>query len=127
MTLWLHAAAHHAECFPRFAVFHDKPGNNGVKRTFARRVSVRVSRLQGKKFATILKHEPEAGHDDTAAHPAIIALNERDHVAFIIRSAHVNCVALLERRIASLDVFCRAIWVDQLATFYGVLFRKKTG
>src|SRR5947199_1500175 len=75
VTLWLHAAAHDAECFPRFAVFHHETGNNGVKRTFTGRVNVRVSRLHGKKFATILKHEPEAGHHDTAAHAAIIALN----------------------------------------------------
>src|SRR2546429_6954490 len=84
MTLWLHAAAHDAECFPRFAVFHHETGNNGVKRTFTGRVNVRVSRLHGKKFATILKHEPEAAHHDTAPRAALIAFIYSDHVASVL-------------------------------------------
>src|SRR5437588_10348773 len=102
MPLWLHAAAHHTECFPRLAVFHHESRNNGVKRTFARRVNVRVSRIHRKKFAAILKHEAEAGHHDSAAHPAIIALNQRYHVALVISRAQVNRVPLIERWIASL-------------------------
>src|SRR6266404_9838876 len=80
VTLRLHAAAHDTECFPWFAIFHHETWNNGVKRTFARRVNIRVSWIHRKKFTTILKHEAEAGHHDPAAHAAIIALNQRDHV-----------------------------------------------
>src|SRR6266705_7144648 len=74
MTLRLHAAAHDAKCFPRFAVFHHETRNDGVKRALAGRVNIRVSRIHGKKFTTILKHKAEAGHYDPATHPAIIAL-----------------------------------------------------
>ena len=94
VTLRLHAAAHDAECFPRFAIFHDEAGDDGVEGTFARRVNIRVTGFHREKFAAILKHEAEAGHDDAAAHAAIIALNERDHVAFIIGGAHINSVAV---------------------------------
>src|SRR6267143_2424733 len=111
MTLGLHAAAHDTERFPSLTVFHHETRNNGVERTFARRVNIRVIRIHRKKFTTILKHEPEAGHYDPAAHPAIIALNERHHVAFVISRAHVNRVPLIECWIASFDLFGRAIWV----------------
>jgi len=83
------------------------PGMDGVKGTFCparKRWRVRVHR---KKFAAILKHETESGHDDAAAHAAIVTLNERDHIAFVVGRAHVNRVALIERRIAGLD-FLRA-------------------
>src|SRR5262249_27157693 len=79
MTLRLHAAAHDTECFPRFAVFHHESGNNGVKWTFPRRVNIRVLRVHREKFSAILKHESQTRHNDPTAHPAIIALNERDH------------------------------------------------
>ena len=81
-----------------------------MKRTFARRVNVRVSRFHRKQFAAILKHESEFRHDDAAAHPAVIALNERDHVAFIIGRTHVNRVALIE--VSSSNSFGSAIRID---------------
>jgi hypothetical protein len=56
-----------------------------------------VLRVHREKLAAILKHESKTRHDDPAAHPAIIALYQRDHVAFIIRSAHVNRIALIEQ------------------------------
>ena len=112
MALRLHPAAHDAKRFPRFAIFHDEPGNDGLKRPFARRVNIGVARLHREKLAAILKHEAEPGHDDAAAHAAIIALNERYHVAFVIGGAHVNRVALLERGIAGLDCFRGAVRVD---------------
>src|SRR3954447_2814273 len=80
MTLRLHAASHDTESFPRFTVFHHESRNNGVKRAFARRVNIRVLRVHREKFAAILKHETQTWHNDPAAHAAIIALNERDHV-----------------------------------------------
>src|SRR4029450_7351571 len=88
MALRLHAATHDAESFPRFAVFHHESGNNGLKRAFTRRVNIRVLRVHREKLAAILKHESKTRHDDPATHPAIIALDERDHVALIISSAH---------------------------------------
>src|SRR5438552_7005693 len=100
MTLRLHAAAHDAERFPRFAIFHDEAGDDGVKWTLARRVNVRMLRIHREKFATVLKHEAESRHDDAAAHTAVIALDERDHVPFIIGGTQVNRVALIERRIS---------------------------
>src|SRR4029077_1389524 len=83
MTLRLHPAAHDTESFPRFAVFHYESRNNGVKWTFARRVNIRVLRIHREKLAAILKHESKTRYNDPAAHPAIIALDERHHVAFI--------------------------------------------
>src|SRR5205809_449881 len=62
MTLRLHAAAHDAERFPRFAIFHDEPGNDRVKWTFPRRVNVRMLRIHREKFATVLKHEARSAH-----------------------------------------------------------------
>src|SRR5205814_10530333 len=77
MTLRLHAAAHDTESFPRFAVFHHESGNNGVERTFARRVNIRVLRVHRKKLTPILKLESKTRHHDPAAHPAILALYQR--------------------------------------------------
>src|SRR5205823_15134790 len=76
VTLWLHPAAHHAERFPRLAIFHDETGNNGVKRALARRVNIRMVRIDREKFAAILKHESEPGDDNAAAHSAVVALNK---------------------------------------------------
>jgi hypothetical protein len=76
-----------------------------------------MTRIHGKEFATILKHESESRHHDAAAHSAIIALNERDHVAFIIGGTQIDRVTLIQGRIAGLDLLCRVIWVDQLAKF----------
>src|SRR5580765_2722828 len=98
MTLRLHAAAHDTESFPRFAVFHHESWNNGVKRALTGRVDIRVLWVHRKKLAAILKHESKTRHNDPAAHPAIIALDERHHVAFIVRSAHVNRVAIIYKR-----------------------------
>src|SRR5229473_7308091 len=95
MTLRLHAAAHHAECFPRFSILHHESRNDGVKWPLSRRVHIRVARFHREKFAAIMKHESESRHYDAASHPAIIALNERDHVAFIVGRAHVNRVAVV--------------------------------
>ena len=103
MTLRLHAAAHDAERFPRFAVLHHESGNDGVKWAFARRVNIRVLRVHREKFAAILKHESKTRHNDAAAHAAIIALNERDHVAFVIRRAHVDRIAMIERRVGAIS------------------------
>src|SRR5882724_2777808 len=76
VPLRLHASAHDTECFPRFAIFHDETRNNGVKRAFAWRVNIRVSRIHRKKFTTILKHEPKTRYHDPAAHPPVIALTQ---------------------------------------------------
>src|SRR5438045_9307905 len=100
MTLRLHAAAHDAERFPRYAIFRDEPGADGVKWTLARRVNVRMLRIHREKFATVLKHEAKAGNNNAAAHTAVIALDERDHVSFIIGGTQVNRVALIQRRIS---------------------------
>jgi hypothetical protein len=118
----LHPAAHDAKRFPRLAILHHETGNDGVKRSFPRRVNIRVSRIHREKFATILKHESETRHDNATAHPAVVALNERNHVALIIGGAHVNRVPLIERRISWIDMFVRAIGIDQLAAFCRVFF-----
>src|SRR6478752_2177900 len=97
MALRLHPAAHDTESFPWFAVFHQGSWNNRVKRTLAGRIDIRVLRVHREKLAAILKHETESRHYDPTAHPAIIALDERDHVAFIIRSAHINRVAIVDK------------------------------
>src|SRR6187200_2634678 len=98
VALGLHAASHDTESFPRFAVFHHESGNDGVKRTFTRRVYIGVLRIHREKLASILKHESESRHYNPAAHPAIIALDKRHHVAFIIGSAHVNLIAVIYKR-----------------------------
>src|SRR5258707_1491529 len=98
MTLRLHAATHDTESFPRFAVFHHESWNNGVKRALTGCVNIRVLRVHREKLAAILKHESKTGNPNPAAHPAIIALDERHHVAFIVRGAHVNRVAIIYKR-----------------------------
>ena len=110
MTLRLHSAAHHAECFPRFAIFHHKPRDDGVKWTLAGCINVRVSRLHRKKFSPVLKHETESRHHDAAAHAVVITLNQRNHVPFIIGRAQVNRVAIVD--LSSGNTFARVIWVD---------------
>src|SRR5438034_10217383 len=97
VPLRLHSTAHHAEGFPRFSIFHHKTRNDGVEGTFARRVNVGVVRFHREKLAAILKHEAESRHYDPAAHAAVIALNERDHIALIVRRAHVDGVAVVQR------------------------------
>ena len=64
-----------------------------MKWTFGRRVNVRVIRIHRKKFATILKHEAKSTYNNAAAHAAIIALDEADHVPFVVGGAEVNRVA----------------------------------
>src|SRR5215472_11412126 len=93
MSLWLHIAAHDTECFPWFAIFHHESGNDGVKRTLAGRVRIRVLRVHREKFAAVLKHEAKTRYDNAAAHSAIIALDERDHVALVVSRAEINGIA----------------------------------
>jgi len=85
-----------------------------------------VARLHREKFAAVLKHESEPGHDNAAAHAAVIALNERNHVAFVVGGAQVNRVALIERRISGFNFFRRVIRINQLATLGRIFFRKQT-
>src|SRR6266536_3834327 len=99
MTLRLHAAAHDAECFPRLAIFHHEPGYDGVKWSFPRRVNVRVIWVHREKFAASLKHESKPGHDNAAAHAAVVALNQANHVAFVIGGAVLIRVVRRPRRI----------------------------
>src|ERR1051326_7946606 len=68
VSLRLHSAAHHAECFPGLSIFKHKTGYYRVKRALPRRVYIRVSRLHRKKFVAILKHESKSRHDNAAAH-----------------------------------------------------------
>src|SRR5215471_9327258 len=75
MTLRLHTAAHDTESFPRLAVSHHESGNNGVKRTFPRRVNIRVLWVHREQFSAVLKHESKIRYDNPAAHPPIIALD----------------------------------------------------
>src|SRR5205807_9743543 len=96
-SLRMHAASHDAECYPQFTILHTKSGNDGLKRTLPRRINIRVLRVHREKFAAILKHESKTRHDDAAAHPAIIAFDERDHVAFVVSRAEINGVALIEQ------------------------------
>src|SRR5207244_12632967 len=98
VPLPLHAAAHDAKCFPWFPIFHDETRNNGVKRPFAWRVNVRVTRIHRKKFTAILKHETQTKHYDPAAHAAIIALYERYHVALLASCAVLKRMDLLDSR-----------------------------
>ena len=74
MSLRLHAAAHHSECFPRLAIFHHEAGNDGVERPLARRVNVGMTSLHREEFTAILKHESKSWHYNAATHAAIIAL-----------------------------------------------------
>ena len=71
--------------------------------------------------------KPRPGHDDAAAHAAVIALNEADHVAFVIGRAHVNRVALIERRNPGVGLFSCVTGIDQLLAIVRVTFRKQTG
>ena len=102
-----------------------KPGNDRLERTFARRVDVRVARLHRKQLAAILEHEPESGNDDAAAHSAIIALDEADHVALVIGGAEVDRVAVFQRRIAGSDLLRGAFRIDELSALGRVRFRKQ--
>src|SRR5438045_4632827 len=97
VSLWLHPASHHPERFPRFSILHHESRNDGVKRTFAWRVDVGMARLHREKLATILKHEAESRYNDSAAHAAIVTLNERFHITLVVRRAHVNGVAVVDR------------------------------
>src|SRR6266513_1825593 len=96
VPLRLHSTAHHAERFPRFSISHHKTRNDGVDGTFARRVNVGVVGFHRDTLAAILKHEAESRHNDPTAHAAVITLNERDHIALIVRRAHVNSVAVID-------------------------------
>src|SRR5438477_5022679 len=96
VSLWLHSATHHAKDFPRFPIPDHKTRNDSVERTVTRGMNIGVAGFHREKLATILKHEAESRHNNPAAHAAIIALNERDHIALIVRRAHVNSVAVFQ-------------------------------
>src|ERR1700730_10679816 len=86
-----------------------------------------MTRLHRDKFPAVLQHEAKSRDDDATAHPAVIASDETEHVAFVISRAQINRVALVERRISSFDLFLGTIWIDQLTPLRRVTFRKQTG
>ena len=96
VTLRLHAAAHDAERQPGLAVLGDEGGNDGVERPLARRVDVGVAVLEREQLAAILQDEAAAVGRHARAHAAVVALDQRDHVAGRIRHRHVDGVALIE-------------------------------
>src|SRR5687768_14783419 len=87
MPLWLHPATHHAKGQQWLLVFHDEARDDRLEWTLARRVDIGVSGLHRKQFAAILEHKAEPGNNNAASHAAIIALDQADHVAFIVGGA----------------------------------------
>ena len=76
--------------------------------------------IERKLFAAVLETEAQSGHDDAGAHAAIVALDERHHVAVGVGGAEVDGV--VGRRRAGFDATGGVLEVDQRATLGGVRF-----
>src|ERR1700733_10313088 len=121
LTLRLHVSAHHTERHPGLAVFYGETGNDGLERTFAWRVDIRMAILQRKKFAAILEHEAEAVGDESRAHAAKIGLNLADHHAGGVGNGEIGGVAVT-RRLAGMHGIENRVGLDELGALGGVGF-----
>ncbi len=123
MALRLHRAPHHAEAHPRLAVLGDEARDDGLERTLARRIAVRVILLQHEHLATVLQDESQARRRHAAAHAAVVGLDQRDHHAVGISDGHVDRVTFLQLlRRTRLHFTQRLVHRDQLAALSGVAF-----
>jgi hypothetical protein len=76
--------AHHSERHRWLAPFCSKSRNDGLERTLARLVEVRMTILQGKKLSAILKRKTESIGHKPRAHAPKIRLNHRNHHAIAV-------------------------------------------
>src|ERR1700730_12092934 len=113
MALRLHVTSHHAKSEPRFALLHHESRNEGVERTFARRIHIGMSRLHGKQFTSILKSEAETGDDDAGAHAAIITLNDRNHITVLVRNTEISGITLRKLAGAGVIMSSSALLIDK--------------
>ena len=116
----LEIAAHHAERHERLAVFGHKRRNDGLERTFARRVGVGVRGIEVEQFAPVLEHEAQPVGNHAAAHAPVVALDQRNHVTILVGGGQVNCFT--GKRVARHKIVARPVGVDQFAAFGGVGF-----
>ena len=100
MRLWLHRPTHNAETQPGLAVFGNECRDDGVERAFARLEAVGMALFKAEQLTAVLQVEAEAGRYHARTHAAVIALDQRDHVAVFIGRGKVNGIAVFQLRVS---------------------------
>ena len=75
MGFGLDGSSHVPEGHQWLTVFHHKPGDDGVKRPFARRHDVRACRIKRERRASVVEYEAIGGDGCTATVEAEHAVN----------------------------------------------------
>ena len=94
-----------------------------MERPLAGRVDIGVAGFHRENLTPVLKTEPQPGHSDTAAHTAVVALDERDHVTLSVGRAQVDSVAVIDRWMSRVIGPARAGQIDELAAPGGIVLR----
>src|SRR5258705_13247144 len=98
VSLRLHGPTHDAEAHPGLVVARDESRNDGVERPLLRRIGVWMPFFEREHLTPVLKGEAKSVWHHAAAKSTIIALDDRNHIAFGIRRGEVHCVAFIQRR-----------------------------
>ncbi len=123
MRLRLHRAAHHAEAEPRLAVLRDEGRDDGVEGPLARGIGIELAVPQIEQLAPALQAEPQSRRTQPRPEAPEVALDQRHHVAVLVRHREVNRVSLLEDRVSRLDPHGGPVRIDQPPPFRRVFFR----
>ena len=91
MGLRLIPAAHNSESDVN-VILLEEGRNDGMKRPFMRRESVRMTPLERKQRAAIVQHEPRAFRHKSGTEAAEVALNQRNDVPHTIDGGHIDRV-----------------------------------
>ena len=123
VCLRLGRAAHDAEGDPRCSVLRDEGWDDRVEGALARGIAIWLSGFEVKELAAVLQDESQVGWRHSGAHAAVVALDERDHVAFGIRCAEVDGVSFFSDGCTWGLSQCSVLGVNQRAAFVCVFFR----
>ena len=78
-----------------------------------------------KKFGAILQHEPEVARRHSRPHTAVIALDQRHHIAVSVSNGQVDRIALVQFLFTCRKRRRCLVRCNQLATFRRVVFRNQ--
>ena len=93
LPLGLHESPHDAKGPYRTAVFRQEAGNDGMVRFLSRPDAVITGQIHGEVVSPVTEGNAIPRHDDTRPETIVVALDERNHIAFAIGAAQVNGTA----------------------------------
>ena len=123
VPLRLRCTAHDAKAEEGFSILRDERRNNGMKGAFSGRVGVHTTGFEVEHFAAILQRKAKSSRTYTRAETAVVALDERHHVAVFVSHCEVDGVTMVDGIRQSSGIRLRRhVRVDELPAFVGVLF-----